>query len=262
MRYTRVATLLLSAALIAVVASAAMSAVSLSGTVTPSTDTGWGYYGAIVSSTSFDITQLNVITGSITGLPVDNGVYWAEVGVIPKATWDYWETAYGGGYKYARFNKGTFLCSEDDGSNAEIFLQDWEAQSSGKPSYQYVSASGGFYDLDFEIVFDTSDIVYPGTSAQMWVNGNPTNAGPSTLEWGRDLNPAPGAGLQPETDYYSATYTDVYLVAQVWSSDADYRGSFDVDVEATPELPPSALLGLSMLPLSIAYLRGRRRKES
>ena len=30
----------------------------------------------------------------------------------------------------------------------------------------------------------------------------------------------------------------------------------------TPELPPSALLGLSMLPLGIAYLRGRRRKES
>ncbi len=30
----------------------------------------------------------------------------------------------------------------------------------------------------------------------------------------------------------------------------------------TPELPPSALLGLSMLPWGIAYLRGRRRKQS
>lgn len=30
----------------------------------------------------------------------------------------------------------------------------------------------------------------------------------------------------------------------------------------TPELPPSALLGLSMVPLGLAYLRGRRRKES
>ncbi|MEA3403684.1 MAG: hypothetical protein U9R79_20745 [Armatimonadota bacterium] len=29
----------------------------------------------------------------------------------------------------------------------------------------------------------------------------------------------------------------------------------------TPELPPSALLGLSMFPLGIAYLRGRRRKD-
>ncbi len=30
----------------------------------------------------------------------------------------------------------------------------------------------------------------------------------------------------------------------------------------TPELPPSALLALSMMPLGIAYLRGRRRKQS
>ncbi len=30
----------------------------------------------------------------------------------------------------------------------------------------------------------------------------------------------------------------------------------------TPELPPSALLGLSMLPWGLAYLRGRRRQES
>jgi len=30
----------------------------------------------------------------------------------------------------------------------------------------------------------------------------------------------------------------------------------------TPELPPSALLGLTMLPLGVAYLRGRRRKQS
>jgi len=33
-------------------------------------------------------------------------------------------------------------------------------------------------------------------------------------------------------------------------------------IGVTPELPPSALLGLSMVPLGIAYLRGRRRKES
>ena len=30
----------------------------------------------------------------------------------------------------------------------------------------------------------------------------------------------------------------------------------------TPELPPAALLGLSILPLGLAYIRGRRRKES
>jgi len=233
MRRTAVVTVFVTLAALAMATSAALGLPSLSGTISPYLDTGYGYWGGMVSSTSFDITQNNIITGSITGLPVDNGVYWAEVGVIPKATWDYWETAYGGAYKYARFNKGTFLCSEDDGANAEIFLQDWQAQPSGKPSYQYVSASGGSYDFDFQIVFDTSDIVYPGTSARMEVNGNPTNAGSSTLEWGRDLNPASGAGLQPETNYYGATYTDVYLVAQVWSSDADYRGSFDVDVEAT-----------------------------
>jgi len=249
-------------AVIGIAASAAIAHPSLSGTVSPTLNTGYGYWGGIISSTSFDVTQYNVIGGSVTGLPVDNGVYWAEVGVIPKATWDYWETAYGGGFKYARFNKGAFLCSEDDGSNATIYLQDFEAQASGKPYYQYVAASGGSYDFEFKIVFDTSDIVYSGTSAAMWVNGNPTNQGTSTLEWGQDWNPAPGAGLRPETNYYGATYTDVYLVGQVWSSDANYLGSFDVEVEATPELPPSALLSLSMLPMGIAYLRGRRRKKN
>ncbi len=33
-------------------------------------------------------------------------------------------------------------------------------------------------------------------------------------------------------------------------------------VNNTPELPPAALLSLSMLPLGLAYIRGRRRKES
>jgi len=35
-----------------------------------------------------------------------------------------------------------------------------------------------------------------------------------------------------------------------------------VTIQKTPELPPSALLTISMLPLGLAYLRGRRRKES
>ncbi len=45
------------------------------------------------------------------------------------------------------------------------------------------------------------------------------------------------------------------------ASEPDYNDMI-VSMQKTPELPPSALLGLSMLPLGIAYLRGRRRKES
>ncbi len=51
-----------------------------------------------------------------------------------------------------------------------------------------------------------------------------------------------GLGLDPDCHYYNSGIT--------------------LTVQVTPELPPSALLGLSMLPLGIAYLRGRRRKES
>lgn len=43
-----------------------------------------------------------------------------------------------------------------------------------------------------------------------------------------------------------------------------WRGSFDDQVivmAKTPELPPSALLMLSSLPLGVAYIRGRRRKD-
>ena len=32
-------------------------------------------------------------------------------------------------------------------------------------------------------------------------------------------------------------------------------------VNPTPELPPAALLSLSMLPLGLAYIRGRRRNK-
>ena len=45
-----------------------------------------------------------------------------------------------------------------------------------------------------------------------------------------------------------------------WGVPGDHNDMV-VSIEKTPELPPSALLGLSMLPLGIAYLRGRRRKE-
>jgi len=41
--------------------------------------------------------------------------------------------------------------------------------------------------------------------------------------------------------------------------DCVHLDSVELHVEHTPELPPSALLGLSTLPLGLAYIRGRRR---
>ena len=46
-----------------------------------------------------------------------------------------------------------------------------------------------------------------------------------------------------------------------WGVPGDHNDMV-VSIQKTPELPPSALLSLSMLPWGIAYLRGRRRKES
>ncbi len=46
-----------------------------------------------------------------------------------------------------------------------------------------------------------------------------------------------------------------------WGVPGDHNDML-VSIEKTPELTPSTLLGLSMLPWGIAYLRGRHRKEN
>lgn len=45
------------------------------------------------------------------------------------------------------------------------------------------------------------------------------------------------------------------------ANEADYNDMV-VSIVRTPELPPSALLMLSMLPLGLTYLRGRRRRDA
>jgi len=219
------------------------------------------YYDYIVSSNTFDITQGWKISGTVSGLPPQSDGYWLEVAVIPKASWDYLRTTWGPNWECATFNKGVFMDVENYGAEAWAMMQDYEQQSN-PPMYWPIAASGGSYAFDFEYQLALAPGSTTSGAAELWINGTHTQYNSASTAFGQDYDPRNGGSYYTDggPSPSPGDYTEAYLVAHVWSNDTN-SSVVTVSAQATPELPPSALLGLSMLPLGLAYLRGRRRKE-
>ena len=113
--------------------------------------------------------------------------------------------------------------------------------------------TGGVYDITitYQAISDSLGTMFAT------VNGIP--AGFYTAGW-KNAEP----DIYPGGMSFTGDLTKMQVFAGLWapataSGDVEIRG---LTATQTPELPPSALLGLSMLPLGVAYIRGRRRKES
>jgi hypothetical protein len=95
------------------------------------------WFGEAVTTATTDAQNLDAgqhveVSGTITGIS-DPDTSWVEIGLITKARWDYWQTAYSGNYKAAVFDKGLYVVHWS-GSGLGLSLQegwdDWTANTS------------------------------------------------------------------------------------------------------------------------------------
>ena len=167
------------------------------------------------------------VSGSITAISNPN-TSWVEIGLIPQSTYDYWQSAYGGIYKSAVFDKG-------------IYVVDWSSNGLGL-SLKENSSGGPFaWPLDTPTVSNPWDFTFT-----MY----PTSSGNAYLSVaGADMY-----GTQPFQ--YSGNYSQSYLIAQIWSSTGNASFSFE-DVQASIVPAPGAVV-LGMIGLSLVGWVKRR----
>jgi hypothetical protein len=226
----------------AFVAAPAVADLSLpDGTVTANRqDSGTGgsaWFGESVTTFTIDAQNIGLglqveVSGEITGIS-NPGTSWAEIGLIPKTTWDYWQTAYGGVYKSAVFNKGIYVASwSSDG----LGLSMEENQIKG-PFAWPLSTPTTSSPWDFKFT------MYPGGGG---------GGGGAYL----DVAGAPEYGTQPYA--YTGNYGQCYLIAQIWSNTSNATFSFTDAKAAVVPVPAAVLLG--MLGLGVAGLKLRKSK--
>jgi hypothetical protein len=226
----------------ATIAAQAASVLTLAdGTVTANRqDSGTGassWFGESVTTLTFNAQACPTVrvSGRITDLNPD-GLVWAEIGLIPKATWDYWQTAFGGGWKSAVYNKG-------------IYVVNWSSGGLGLSLEENGSSTGPY-------AWNSPSGLSEPTTASPW-------------EFSITMDPSGGAGGDAELDVtgatlwgtqpfaYSGDYSDVYLIAQLWTSTQNGTFSFtDVKVECVPEPATMCLLAAGG---AMWFIRRRRR---
>ncbi|HCA46764.1 MAG TPA: hypothetical protein DEP45_05210 [Armatimonadetes bacterium] len=136
----------------------------------------------------------------------------------------------------------------------------------------FPSVPPGEFMTRFIVYDDVVNYVGAGATSEIWnggswdplgdwsasVPGQPSGA----VSWQDDV-PAVGSRIYPVASLrFTADFTGLLAdcsrtAIHVQGLEGDPRS---VWVNNTPELPPSALMGLSMLPLGLAYIRGRRGK--
>lgn len=201
----------------------------------------------------FDIT-LTIEPGSyVTSL---SGEEWGDPDREWRFTGMHWQPD--GGNLVNRFMEGSFSASywrEGESANP-LPTADWTHGAGGTYGQTgedgfvgiFVDDDGPQYDV---VAGDPAEL---GKGLLIWDPGNPGGSNTRTyLRFGVDVLIPHGIGAQNMqmgwTGYDADANPEHYQRAQN-------------SVYLTPELPPSALLGLSMLPLGLAYIRGRRRKQS
>ena len=151
------------------------------------------------------------------------------------------------------------------------FTYQWVLDYNGT---SFPSAPPGEFITRFIVYDDVVNYASAGT-AEIWnsgtlawdplgdwsasVPGQPTGA-----VWWQDGVPSAASRVHPEASFrFTADFTGLLADCSRTAIHVQGLGPNNEDsewVNNTPELPPSALMSLSMLPLGVAYVRGRRRK--
>jgi len=108
------------------------------------------------------------------------------------------------------------------------------------------------------VVYDSSVSLISTTDPTGWVGS--ADGAAAAVEW--YAHPAtnrlsPGDSLVCQAKFDTALEDPLLTAIHI-----QYANDGSQWTNNTPELPPAALLSLSILPLGLAYIRGRRRKES
>jgi hypothetical protein len=231
----------------------AMSTISLAdGTVTANRqDSGTGagsWFGESVTAVTINAHSpgnWTIVSGEITDIS-DTENSWVEVGLIPKERWDYWQTAFGGNFKSAVFDKGLYMVHWDEAGTLGLGLKEgWNEGGSTVTNVPHPFAwdlaepsAGAPWDFAFEM--------YPTSSGNAYLEvGTETIFGPQPYAYGTD----------PDNNN---DYTECYLFARIWSLTEDATFSFaDVQAESVPE--PVTMAGLALAVGCLARYVQRRR---
>jgi len=215
-------------------------------------DSGTGsgeWFGEHVSTLTIDAQNVAAgqyvrLSGKITGISSPHSCY-AEIGLIPKSTWDYWQTTFGGAWKSAVFDKGIYAVHwSDNGLGVSL-----EEDSSHVGPYAWPLAAptpGSCWELSISMHPSSGGDAYLAVTGQV-----------DTAYWDPSWGPAVLNiyGTQPYA--YSGNYSQCYLIARIWSSTQNATFSHaDLRAEIVPE--PAGLLVLGFGGTALLLCRRRR----
>ena len=209
-------------------------------------DSGTGssqWFGESVTTLTIDAQNVGTgqyveVTGKITSIS-NTDTSWVEIGLIQKENWEYWQTAYGGSFKSAVFDKGIHVVHWEETDVIGLQLQEgwWEG---GSTQWEKGPYAWNLEAPTTESPWEFTISMYP----------NPTSLGGDAYlavvdETISGTQPLAYLGNQNIGDF-----SKCYLIAQIWSLTENASFSFE-DVQATVVPIPGAvwLLGAGLIGL-------------